>query len=118
MNQLLTNVKYLVCILVPTILCNKEQLSSSLVSSAGYKYNDYVNIPEHVLPRAVHKNMRGRCQETFPIKLFKILESGDSLGYSSIVSWLPHGQAFKIYSIKRFKKEIITKYFLINTFFV
>jgi len=50
-------------------------------------------------------------KETFPIQLFEILEKSDAFGYSSIVSWLPHGRAFKIYNEELFFKNIIRKHF-------
>ena len=55
--------------------------------------------------------IRGSCQETFPSKLFKILMSSEACGYSSIISWLPHGRTFKVHDDYRFEKEIMTKYF-------
>jgi len=69
------------------------------------RYKDFMNVPEHALPKITHKNMRGRNQETFPTKLFKVLQHSDAGGYSSIISWLPHGRAFKIHNIDLLKKK-------------
>jgi len=57
-----------------------------------------------------HKNAKGGI-EIFPIKLFKILERSEIGGYSSLISWLPHGQAFKIHNEDLFKEHIMKKYF-------
>jgi len=76
-----------------------------------HAYQDFLNVPEHALPRIIHKNMRGRKQETFPTKLFKVLEYSDAGGYSSIISWLPHARAFKIYDHHLFQEEVMKKFF-------
>ena len=75
-------------------------------SSTVWEYFPYN--PEN---EANYEIMRGSCQETFPSKLFKILMSSEAHGYSSIISWLPHGRAFKIHNENRFEKEIMAKYF-------
>jgi hypothetical protein len=86
------------------------------IINAVNKYNDYSKVSEHDLPRATYKNMRGRCQETYPTKLFKILARSDFDGFSSIISWLPHGRAFKIHNVMRFEQEIMGKYFFQSKF--
>jgi hypothetical protein len=42
------------------------------------------------------KKSAGGAKETFPIKLHAMLERVDELGLNAIVSWLPHGRAFKV----------------------
>ena len=87
------------------------QNNSKATDNGIIKDKDFMNVPEHALPKINHKNKRGRTQEAFPTKLFKVLQHSDTGGYSSIISWLPHGRAFKIHNIDLFKKEIMTKYF-------
>ena len=83
--------------------------SSGLV----YKvYPDYSKTSIETLPKINYKNMRGRGQENFPKKLFKILERSDAGDYSSLISWLPHGRAFKIHNEDLFFNHIVKKYFL------
>ena len=64
---------------------------------------------ESVIPR--DENLKGRCHERFPVKLYNILMNSDDGGYSSIITWLPHGRAFKIHDNNRFEREIMVKYF-------
>ena len=52
------------------------------------------------------------CDEKFPVKIYKLLETSHIGGYSSIISWLPHGCAFKIYNEELFEKYVLKKYFL------
>ena len=54
---------------------------------------------------------KGKIQEIFPVTLFKILEGSDAGGYSHIISWLPHGHAFKIHDDKMFEKYVLKKHF-------
>lgn len=74
-------------------------------------YPDFSKVPDDAVPEKTYKNMRGRCQETFPTKLYKILRISNDGGYSHIISWLPHGRAFKIHSENLFEKHIMKKYF-------
>jgi len=57
------------------------------------------------------KSMVGRSQETFPVKLHRIIDVVEQDGLSSIISWCSHGRAFKIHSNTRFINEVMTKYF-------
>jgi len=54
--------------------------------------------------------MRSRRRDTFPIKLHKLLERSGIEGYSSIISWLPHGRAFKIHDDILFETQVMKKY--------
>ena len=53
----------------------------------------------------------GEYREGFPRTLFRLLKQSDTSGYSHIISWLPHGRAFKIHNDKLFKKHVLSKYF-------
>jgi hypothetical protein len=59
---------------------------------------------------------RGRPEEPFPLKLHKIIELSEVEGYSSIISWLPHGRAFRIHNQNRFVELILPKYFFQSRF--
>lgn len=52
--------------------------------------------------------------ETFPIKLHTILERNEMDGYSDIISWLPHGRAFRIHDSNAFVAKVNSKYFYIS----
>ena len=47
----------------------------------------------------------------FPIKLFKLLEQSSVSEHACIVSWLPHGHAFKIHDEKMFEKCVLKTHF-------
>ena len=54
---------------------------------------------------------KGRYQEVFPEILFKLLDRVDDNGRSHIISWLPHGRAFKIYDEALFEEQVLKQYF-------
>ena len=61
-------------------------------------------MPEDELLDNACANKRGRTQEGFLTKLFKMF---DLSGYSSIILWLPYGRAFKICNKKLFERDIM-----------
>ena len=54
---------------------------------------------------------RGRNHKRFLVKLFTILISSNTNGYSPIITWLPYRRAFKINNEYRFEEEIMKRYF-------
>eukprot|EP00980_Cylindrotheca_fusiformis_P001049 scaffold288_cov97-Cylindrotheca_fusiformis.AAC.7 len=48
---------------------------------------------------------------SFPFKLHDILDSAEKYGFSSVVSWQPHGKAFRIHKPSVFEACILPKYF-------
>jgi len=54
--------------------------------------------------------------EKFPMKLHKIVERCEIDGYSSIISWMPHGRSFKIHNRNEFVTKVMPKYFYITRF--
>jgi len=50
-------------------------------------------------------------QESFPVKLHRIVERSDIDGYSSIISWQEHGRCFKIHNIELLLEKIISRTF-------
>jgi HSF-type DNA-binding len=53
----------------------------------------------------------------FPIQLHNMLSSVEELGLATVVNWMPHGRAFKIYDKKRFVKEVLPRFFRFQTDF-
>lgn len=49
------------------------------------------------------------AQRTFPTLLYDMLNSAEEDGIDRIVSWLPHGRAFRIYDRSRFETEVMPK---------
>ncbi len=50
-------------------------------------------------------------RDQFPSKLYEMLESVESLGYSHIVCWLPHGESFKVVDPTQFMDLVVPKFF-------
>jgi len=89
----------------------KIEMSHPL-SSNGDEYRDLSRMPhEEVCTELKFTSMTGRSQEPFPVKLHKILEQSEIDGYSSIISWLAHGRAFKIHNTSLLFDELMPKYF-------
>ena len=57
-------------------------------------------------PLAINRNSKA-----FPQLLHKMLEDAEHKGFQNIVSWQPHGRAFRVHDKKKFVKEILSKYF-------
>ena len=68
-------------------------------------------IVDRAFPGSNQMSIQNRSQENFPMKLFKLLEICDTSGYSSAISWLPHGLAFQIHDEVLFADQIMKKYF-------
>ena len=54
---------------------------------------------------------KGGVVTPFPLVLYSMLDSADDMGFSSIVSWLPHGRAFSVYDSKSFVEQVMPKFF-------
>ena len=95
-------------------------------TKAKRQYNDVSKLKDleviETASKSVHyANARGRAQESFPMKLYNIIEwcsnesnyneNGEYCDYSSIISWLPHGRAFQIHNQKLFISKIIPIFF-------
>jgi len=51
------------------------------------------------------------CTDTFPFKLFRMLDEAEKKGDDDIVSFLPNGLGFAIHKPREFVTEIMRKYF-------
>jgi hypothetical protein len=66
---------------------------------------------------AVPLEREGREQDStdesgiFPVKLHSLLENVEVDGHSGVVSWQPHGRAFKIHNRKKFVEQVMPKHF-------
>lgn len=49
--------------------------------------------------------------KAFPQELHKMLEAAEKKGFQAIVSWQPHGKAFRVYDKKQFVKKVLPIYF-------
>merc|ERR1719350_138816 len=50
------------------------------------------------------------------MKLHQIIERSEIDGYSDVISWLPHGRAFRIYDPNAFVTRLMSSYFCIPKF--
>jgi len=76
------------------------------------EYRDFSGAADEEVLKGIYIDcMRGRPQEPFPMKLHKILHRCEAGLYSSIISWLPHGRAFKIHKPSLFVEKVMLKYF-------
>jgi HSF-type DNA-binding len=48
---------------------------------------------------------------TFPLQLFKLLKDSENELFTDIVSWLPHGKAFRVHKPNQFVAIILPRYF-------
>lgn len=57
------------------------------------------------------KKGKGAYVETFPQKLFRMIEEADTEGKEDVVSFFPHGRAFAIHKPRTFITEFMPRYF-------
>jgi hypothetical protein len=68
--------------------------------------------------KALCKNASCNERPTFPSKLYNLLEKADNEAeLSSIISWLPDGNAFKIHKPDEFIQKILKNHFSTQTQF-
>jgi len=89
----------------------REEIMAAHFLDTG-EYRDFSQVShEFIFEGLKFGSMRGRPQEPFPFKLHKIVEQSEADGYSSLISWLPHGRAFKIHNTSQFVERVMKKYF-------
>lgn len=72
-------------------------------------YRDYSHIPAPKNKRAVPSSLKGCPKEpTFPAKLHRILSSQQ---FRHVITWLPHGRAWKILDQEVFEEQVIPLFF-------
>lgn len=106
---------------IPSIRLKPQPMASSIISRStqstplnhnnrppprrvDHTYRDYSGFPAEDFPEAAR-----RAPTNFPSKLHKILSTHE---YCHIISWMPHGRAWKIHDKEGLVKEVIPKYFL------
>mmetsp|Transcript_394 Transcript_394/g.906 ORF Transcript_394/g.906 Transcript_394/m.906 type:complete len:413 (-) Transcript_394:311-1549(-) len=72
-----------------------------------HTYREYSNLHPSELP------IRKKAPTTFPSKLHQILSSS---AYTHILSWMPHGRAWKIHNKELLVREVISEYFVQSKF--
>ncbi|KAL9186511.1 hypothetical protein ACHAXT_005749 [Thalassiosira profunda] len=74
-----------------------------------HDYHDLSLAPDAADPKAKGDAPGGA--ESFPVKLHRILEEADARGESHIISWQPHGRAFRIHDPRAFTDHVMARYF-------
>jgi HSF-type DNA-binding len=69
------------------------------------------------MEEATPKKSHGGTKETFPLKLHDMLDGVNDSGHSSIVRWLAHGRAFKVFDKDRFETVVLPRYFRFQSTF-
>lgn len=84
----------------------------ALPSPNGTKYRDCSLITDEAAVADIeYDNLRGRTKEAFPVKLHKVIEYSERYGFSSIISWMPHGRSFKIHNEDQFVEKVMSHFF-------
>ena len=104
----------------PDFYCSGKanELSELLTQSPKKKQKDVTNqveintLPSLLQPTKDPKFLRGTLVE----KLREMLDVVQAEGNESIVSWLPHGKAFKIHSPKAFAESILHRFFGVSKY--
>lgn len=87
------------------------------------KYEDYFDGSTYPDPRTdeeednepetikdPQKEYKGKWNEAFPIKLYRMIVDAKNNGQEDIISFFPHGRAFGIHKPREFISEIMPKY--------
>ena len=90
----------------------KESKLIPLAKLDGNQYRDLSTITDQeAVANINYDNMTGRTKELFPVKLHKLIEYSERYGFSSIISWMPHGRSFKIHDEDAFVKNVMPYFF-------
>jgi len=63
------------------------------------------------LPFTIEANWSNTNSRAFPKTLHQMLHDSERNGKESVVSWQPHGRAFRVNNIEKFVKSFLPKYF-------
>jgi len=67
--------------------------------------------PNHPVKLCGGPGNSGGVTVPFPFRLHTLLDQIEADGYSQIISWQPHGRAFKVHNKTAFVEEIMPRYF-------
>lgn len=82
---------------------------SLLIKYVDHTYRDYSRYVEEGGELIKHK----KCGNNFPARLHRMLSDAAALDqYSDIITWMPHGRAWKILDRNRLVSEVLPKYYV------
>ena len=95
-----------------TIKSKAAKKSTNKSTKTALEYRDLSLMKdEEAVAKLNYQSMIGRSTEPFPFKLHLIVERSVIDGYSSIISWMLHGRAFRIHDHKLFAEKIMPRFF-------
>jgi HSF-type DNA-binding len=100
------------CVTYSTTHDDIEQLMNQSESSVNSSGNlSQLSLSNKVDKEHIYEGKEASTANNFPLKLHRILERLESESSYDIISWLPHGQAFKVHDVNRFVNELMKKFF-------
>jgi len=88
-----------------------SRLLTTLGSTLRSKSDGYQDTSQIRDPAAVIGSKDRELSDRFPDKLHRMLQEVHDNGEDSIVSWLPHGRAFRVHKRFDFEEKVLPKYF-------
>jgi hypothetical protein len=90
---------------------NNNNNNSSIVSTGGISV-DSPNVTTEDINTSPPTRRAGGVTIPFPVKLHKILDQGENDSVTaSIITWLPHGRAFRVENTEQFMEKILKYHF-------
>jgi len=90
---------------------NQTSMVGSSTSSTDHDNCDSSQVKNKALTRGI---LGGKYLDSFPEKLFQLLDDTFKEGKSDIVSFLPNGRAFMIYKPHKFMTDVVPNYFRLS----
>mmetsp|Transcript_27634 Transcript_27634/g.42551 ORF Transcript_27634/g.42551 Transcript_27634/m.42551 type:complete len:355 (-) Transcript_27634:128-1192(-) len=88
-----------------------NEIPSSFPVDNSTTSNHYFPMTNDPLGGLSHRPTSNGSRSLFPTKLRQILDDSAIEGNQDIVSWLPHGRAFRVHKPKEFAAKIVGRYF-------
>lgn len=78
---------------------------------AVHNYHDYSRTTLDEIDIDINAKSKGGVHNPFPTVLHSMVSEAEANGFSTIISWQPHGRAFLIHRPKEFVELVLPKYF-------
>lgn len=93
----------------PEAFTGTNSIASDLRVEPSYFDASTLDDPDPIT--LANRRKRGGVSVPFPEKLHELITDAEANGNSDIISFFPHGRAFAVHNVERFKNEIMPKYF-------
>lgn len=91
------------------------QLLRTLGTTLRSKADRFVDVAQYPVQGAATNEKRRGASVFFPEILYQMLLECDRDRLSHIISFLPHGRAFRVHNKVLFEREVLPRYFLGQT---